>query len=289
MHGDRIGQGLVPLCKVLLDGHGFRDLLLHIMNLDVTELRDFYARPLGHMVRRILLHRLRARTRQVDRGTVIGLGFATPYLNSFRGDVLNLGALMPATQGAIVWPAANRSLTALVDEAHLPLADNSVDLLLGIHCLEAAERPRPLLREIWRVLKPEGRLILIVPNRTSIWARLDSTPFGHGRPFSRAQLMRLLGESLFSATNWSNALHVPPIEWPVIMRSATSFERVGAWLTPGIGGVMLVEAHKEIAAPIGGYRRLPIQEAGGLVPAANPSSPRDSVRRISPELQLLAL
>ena len=55
------------------------------MHIDVTDLRDFYLTPLGQIVRRILLHRLRARWRHVDGQTVIGLGFATPYLGSLRG------------------------------------------------------------------------------------------------------------------------------------------------------------------------------------------------------------
>ena len=48
------------------------------MQLDVTELRDFYRRPLGQIVRRLLLHRLRARWRHLEGQTVIGLGFASP-------------------------------------------------------------------------------------------------------------------------------------------------------------------------------------------------------------------
>ena len=56
------------------------------MRPDVTELMEFYARPLGGMVRRILAHRIRARGRRVPGATVIGLGFATPYLGSFRAE-----------------------------------------------------------------------------------------------------------------------------------------------------------------------------------------------------------
>ena len=221
------------------------------MYSDITELSDFYRRPLGQMVRRLLIHRLRARAGSGSDQTVIGLGFATPYLAALDHSGARVGALMPAAQGALVWPEKNRVQVALVDEENLPLGDNSVDILLGVHCLEGAERVRRLLREFWRVLKPEGRLILVVANRASLWASLDRSPFGHGRPYSRAQLQRLLAESLFSATSWTYALHVPPVEWSIVTRSATTFERVGSRLAPGIGGVILVEAHKELASPIG--------------------------------------
>lgn len=256
------------------------------MYCDVTELRDFYARPLGQMVRRLLTHRIRARFRNVAGQTVVGLGFVTPYLNTFRGEAAHVAALMPAGQGALVWPADGKVLTALAEEAQFPLADNSVDVLIAVHCLEGAERVGPLLRELWRVLKPEGRMLLVVANRTSIWARLDRTPFGHGRPFSRMQLERLLAQSLFMATDWTNALHVPPVEWPLVMRYATNFERAGARLTPGIGGAILVEARKELAAPVEGLRKAKV--TGALAPAGKTTF-RERSRTIAQTAQRLPL
>lgn len=247
------------------------------MHLDVTELRDFYQRPLGQLVRRLLLHRIRARWRHMERKTVMGLGFPAPFLGAFRGEVGRLGALMPMEQGALAWPKDGARLAVLVEEEHLPLADNAVDFLLAVHCLEVAERPRPLLREMWRVLTPEGRLLMIVPNRRSVWARLDTTPFGQGRPYSRGQLQRLLSDALFTPLEWANALHVPPIERRVVLRSATLFERIGARLSLGFGGVIIVEARKEVAALIGKpakARRRPglVPVPGGGAPARAPPS-----------------
>jgi len=246
------------------------------MHHDVGELRDFYARPLGIAVRRLLAHRLRARWRNVAGETVIGLGYAPPLLGPYRDEALRIGAVMPAAQGALVWPRVGDKLTVLVDEEHLPLADNSVDKLLAVHCLETAERVRPLLREIWRVLSPQGRIMLIVPNRRSIWARTDSTPFGHGRPYSRHQLDRLLADAMFSTTGWQYVLHAPPIEHNLVLRSITGLERVGASLWPGIGGVIMVEGKKEVLAPTGRLRAAPA--LGRLVTVPAPRSARDGVR-----------
>jgi SAM-dependent methyltransferase len=220
------------------------------MQQDVVELRDFYNRPLGGMVRRLLTSRIRARWRSAHGAQLMGLGFGVPYIGMFRGEAARLGALMPAGQGAIVWPAEGKGHTVLVEEAMLPLADASVDRLLAVHCLETCERVGPLLREIWRVLTPEGRLLLIVPNRRGIWARLDSTPFGHGRPYSRGQLERLLGDALFSPLEWTTALFMPPIDRQWLVRWAIGFERVGARLWPGFAGVIIVEARKELMGAI---------------------------------------
>jgi SAM-dependent methyltransferase len=221
------------------------------MRPDVTELMDFYARPLGGMVRRILAHRIRARWRRVPGATLFGLGFATPYLGSFRGEVERLGALMPTTQGAMVWPSNGPVQTVVVEEDQLPLPDNSVDYLLAIHAVETAENVRTMLREMWRVLKPEGRILMIVPNRRSIWARLDSTPFGHGRPYSASQLEKLLSEALFTPIDWGGALYLPPIDRRLVLRSALTIERIGARTTPALAGVTIVEARKELMSPLG--------------------------------------
>ncbi len=221
------------------------------MQLDVSELQEFYTTALGQVVRRLLTHRIRARWRSVSGATLIGLGFSSPYLGSFRGEVRRVGALMPHSQGAVVWPRDGKTLSVLVEEDRLPLPDGSVDRLLGVHCLEVAERGRPLLREMWRVLAPEGRLMLIVPNRRGVWARLDNTPFGQGRPFSRRQLESLLVDALFTPFDWGGALFVPPIGRRMLLRSAPAWERMGANVSPAFAGVFIVEARKEVVAPIG--------------------------------------
>jgi SAM-dependent methyltransferase len=240
------------------------------MQHDVVGLRDFYSRPLGGIVRRLLTQRIRSRWRNARGRELVGLGFAVPYIGMFRDEAARLAALMPAHQGALVWPQSGDVLSVLVDEVMLPLPDSSVDLLLCVHCLEVAESTRPMLREIWRVLAPEGRMLLIVPNRRGLWARFDTTPFGHGRPYSRGQLERLLADTLFTPLEWTNALYMPPLNRHWAVRWATVFERMGARLWPGFAGVIIVEARKELmgalpkAVPAKGKRQ-PVPAASGLL------------------------
>lgn len=221
------------------------------MQLDVDDLLEFYSSPLGQTVRRLLTHRIRARWRGLQSSTLIGLGYSSPYLGAFRGEALHLGALMPGSQGAARWPREGASHSVLVDDDHLPLADGSVDRLLAVHCLEVADHTRHLLREMWRVLAPEGRVILVVPNRRGVWARLDNTPFGHGRPFSRRQLEQLLISAMFTPLDWGGALYFPPLGRKMLLRSSTAWERIGTGVSPGFCGVFIVEASKELIAPIG--------------------------------------
>jgi len=219
--------------------------------MDVIDLRDFYSQRLGIVARRLINRGIHACWPDAEGQRVLGIGYPTPYLGSFRGEARALAAFMPASQGAIIWPNESSVLTALIEDDRLPLADNSVDLMLAVHCLELSDSLRLLLREMWRVLKPEGRLLAIVPNRRGVWARLERTPFGHGRPYSASQLDRLLRDALFEPVSTDSALHMPPFKRPQLLGVARTIGRMSARIGPTFAGVILVEVRKEVSAPTG--------------------------------------
>ncbi len=237
------------------------------MQQDAIDLKEFYASPLGLVVRRLLGGRLRARWGEVKGARIFGLGYAVPYLGAFRGEARVAGALMPAEQGVIAWPERGQNLTVLVDEAELPLADEEADRILLVHMLEWSENTRALLRELWRVLAPDGRLLIIVPNRRGLWARVDSTPFGHGRPFSKSQLATLLKEAMFSAEGWQHALYMPPFGWRVLLNWPVFWERLGIVLWPAFSGVLMVEARKQVYAALPARARAKFRRRIVPVPA----------------------
>jgi SAM-dependent methyltransferase len=238
--------------------------------MDAKSLRDFYRTPLGGLARRQLSLVIRQRWKNLSGLTVAGAGFASPFLGPFRAEVARLACLMPQSQGALVWPRSSQCHSVLVGETQWPLPDNSVDRLLAIHCLEQAERPGPLLREMWRVLKPSGRMLIVVPNRRGLWSRIDATPFGYGLPFSRGQLETQLTDALFTPDDWGGALYFPPLNNRLLLRMAPTLERFGSGMAMGVGGVIIVEAHKEVMAPITGNVK--------VVPAQSKLSPVDTTR-----------
>src|SRR4249919_1335584 len=200
------------------------------MSIDVVDLRDFYSRQLGVVARRFIGRGIRSRWRDVSGQRVLGIGYATPYLGLFREESERCLAFMPAQQGVVKWPTTRPALAALVYEGDLPLADSAVDRVMLVHALELTNDPGALLREVWRVLASGGRLLAVVPNRRGLWARMDTTPFGSGRPYSRAQIVQLLRETSFTRTGWSEALYVPPVSgW--FLRTAVAWERTGATLS----------------------------------------------------------
>jgi SAM-dependent methyltransferase len=217
---------------------------------DIVDLRSFYAQPLGHVARRLINRSVRGRWADTRGLSVMGLGYATPYLGVFREEVERTFAFMPAAQGVVKWPSAAPSLTALVHEALLPLPDASVDRVLAIHALEMTIHAPDLLQEVWRALAAGGRLLLVVPNRRGLWARMDTTPFGHGRPYSRSQLVQLLRDALFTPVGWDEALWVPPFTRASFLRTAVAWERVGKTLSFPFAGVHIVEATKQVWRPV---------------------------------------
>ncbi len=218
------------------------------MRVDVLALQRFYASPLGEAARRAAQRRLDALWANVEGLDLLGLGYPAPFLDRFRAKARRVVAMMPAEQGAEPWPAGARSLTALADDVRLPFMDAIFDRVLLVHAIEETSAVRPLLRDIWRVMAPEGRLVVIAANRWSLWAQSGLTPFGHGRPYSRMQLATLLADAMFEPVASSRALYVPPSTWGPFVRAADAFERVGEVLWPAQGGLVLMEAVKRLYA-----------------------------------------
>lgn len=245
------------------------------MPLDVVDLRTFYAAPLGGMARRFLSKIVQDRWETCSGLSVLGIGYASPYLAHFREGAVRTLAFMPAEQGVVNWPTTGASASALVETTMLPLPDSCIDRVLVVHALELCEQPRELLSEAWRILTPGGRLILIAPNRGGLWSRVDMTPFGHGQPYSRGQLRELMRETMFSPIHWSEALYCAPFARRILLRLAPALERFGARFSLPGAGVLVVEATKQLYRPVGlrrvQRRALPIPAEPVLAPAA----PRD--------------
>src|ERR1700710_2717552 len=102
------------------------------MQLDASDLADFYEAPLGLLTRRIIARQLRLMWPSTRGSCVLGYGFAVPYLRLFQSEAERVVALMPAQQGVVAWPSV-RPLSALADEAALPFPDAFFDRILVVH------------------------------------------------------------------------------------------------------------------------------------------------------------
>jgi SAM-dependent methyltransferase len=216
------------------------------MWVNVQELRNFYHSKLGIAVQKLISGQLLSIWPSIKDQTILGIGYATPYLNNLEDRSANLFAAMPSCQGAHSWPHSTYNRVSLVDEMHLPLPDQSIDKIILVHILDYKDQCGALLRESWRVLSDGGSLLVIATNRLGVWAHFDKTPFGNVSPYTLHQLKRILEENCFSPQNHSSALYMPPIKR--LSNFADFFEKVGHRWLHKFSGVLLVEATKVVYA-----------------------------------------
>jgi SAM-dependent methyltransferase len=244
------------------------------MHTDIDDLRSFYRTVQGEVVRRRVSDEIRRFWPDLSGLDLLGLGYAAPYAREYLDTAACVTVFMPATQGAAPWPPGRANLAALIDETSLPIRDQSVDRVLLVHAIEPSESLRGLMDEVFRVLKPMGQVLAVVPNRRGLWARGETTPFGTGRPFSRGQLAQLMEQNQFSVEGWSHTLFMPPMSGKFFLRTADAWERAGGIFWPGFSGLVVMLATKQIyGLKAIGQRRKPfrlLQAIPELVPGTSP-------------------
>jgi SAM-dependent methyltransferase len=223
------------------------------MHLDVQELRNFYYRSdLGRAAQKTVRAEIAKIWPEAKGQTVVGFGFAVPFLRPYLTDARRVIALMPGPQGVIHWPSDLPNISVLCEEIYWPVETGHVDKLLVMHGLETSEQPSALLEECWRVLGPGGSALFVVPNRAGLWSRSDKTPFGFGRPYSQGQLEMQLKIHNFMPVRHAMALHQHPSHRRFWRKTAGMWERLGGSLSIiAVGGVLMVEATKRVQAPGG--------------------------------------
>lgn len=197
---------------------------------------DWYATPGGREAARLLCAAVRPLLTGSGTSRLLALGQTAPVLTRMHGLRHERVAMIVETPQR--WPLTAPSRSAVADPERLPFADALFDDALLIHALELVEHPRAVLRELWRVLSPAGRVVLVVPNRAGVWARVEALPFGRGRPYGRGTLTRLLNDAMFEVEHWSTALAAPPV------RRLRWLESALARLAPNLGGVHVVAVRK---------------------------------------------
>lgn len=242
------------------------------MRQDSLSIERFYGSDLGQATARLLRGRICDLWPSVKGMDVLGFGFPQPVLEPFADDAQTCIAALPSSGGHVRWDPTNRgNATVSVPDFRLPFVDGLFHRAILLHGLEEAENPRALRREIWRVMAPEGRIVVAAANRRGLWARAERTPFGHGRPWTRRQLTGFLSDGLFQVTASSHALFMPPLDLGLFTSAAEGWERTGEWLAPGLGGVVLVEAVKRLYSEPGG---------GAVAPATVPARARKGAAQL---------
>jgi ubiquinone/menaquinone biosynthesis C-methylase UbiE len=137
--------------------------------------------------------------------------------------------------------------------ARLPFLDRSFEAALAVTSLCFVSDPVAVLREVARVLTPDGRLVLGELNRWSLWAlvrRLEglvrSTTYRAAHFRAIGALRTLLAASGFALVRWEGMLLLPPVNNATFLRRLEPVERLGRRWAPRCGAFLAVEARPVI-------------------------------------------
>jgi len=141
------------------------------------------------------------------------------------------------------------------DPLQLPLASQSVDLVTLPHVLEFHPNPHEVLREVERVLMPEGHIVISGFNTASLWRARQAFTFGKEKatPWDAKfigllrlrEWLRLLG---FELNGGMFGCYAPPFRNRVWLERFAFMERAGARWWPITGGIYVVRAVKRVQA-----------------------------------------
>lgn len=142
---------------------------------------------------------------------------------------------------------------ALRSDVHqLPFATHSIDLVLLPHVLEFDSHPHQILREVERILVPEGSVIVVGFNPFSLWgmrralARRSDVPPWQGRYLSVARLRDWFALLGFETRSGVFGCFAPPVTQDNWLQRWGFIERLGARWWPFAGAVYAVQAIKRV-------------------------------------------
>jgi ubiquinone/menaquinone biosynthesis C-methylase UbiE len=138
------------------------------------------------------------------------------------------------------------------DGGALPFPDRRFDVVLAVTVLCFAADPRALAREMYRVLRPGGRIVLGELGRYSVWALarrvkglFRETIYRHSRFFSPGELSELLREAGFRDLAGKGAVYYPPLNRSAILKLLHPMEAVGKRWAPWSGAFLAIRGVRD--------------------------------------------
>lgn len=201
---------------------------------------SFYRTPSGKVCVGLLGERMRWFWPELRHQLVLGLGGAAPYLSAIGDETtVRIGAHFGAAQADMPFQSGQ---CCVVDPANLPFEEQKFDRVLLVHALQGRDNPVPLLRAAARVLRDDGRMLMVVPSRLGGRARLRRTPFARDMSFTRHKLRQYLAAAMLRPEQWDEAVFLPASQVCRTVRRGRRMDIAGKVFCPGGGSLILVEA-----------------------------------------------
>jgi SAM-dependent methyltransferase len=175
-----------------------------------------------------------------------------PHLNALAENRMPLQALLLQSNDSLVQTEPFHWHPIQGSPNELPFASESIDLLVLPHVLEFAADPHQILREVERVLRPEGRLVISGFNPASLWgirqylSRLIGAPYlpRDGQFISLIRVKDWLQLLNFTLDRGHFGCYKFPLQGQSGMARMDFLEPMGNRWWPIFGAVFLVSAIK---------------------------------------------
>ncbi|WP_407276692.1 class I SAM-dependent methyltransferase [Halothiobacillus sp. DCM-1] len=211
-----------------------------------TRRTDWYQTPVGRLIGKELADLI---TRLAD--------------DAFGYQALTIGAVLPEPPALRIRQhsqlAATRAELApwvgarvQVEFEALPIASESVDLLIALHVLESHRDPHDIMRELDRILRPEGRMLIVGINPLSLWhlasrLRPESALAGsHHAPWRVVDWLKLLGYAIHGVHHWGG---VCPTSRPGVYEKTAAWRRVSGRGLGIMHGFYVIDAVRRVSTP----------------------------------------
>jgi len=164
-------------------------------------------------------------------GALLDVGCGTGNLWSFVAGRFDryIGADVVRHDG---FPESGEFYRVDMDTGRIPLDDGSVDTVIAVETIEHVENPRAFVRELTRLVRPGGRVIVTTPNQRSALSLLTLHVKGHFQAFAERpglypahitalleiDLLRIAGECglVDARIRYTNSGRIPGVSarWP---------------------------------------------------------------------------
>lgn len=216
-------------------------------DLSGTAFTAWYNQPLGHELTLLETEQLDSTVATLPVCHTLQLGPFIKLLKSKKAfrfkQCIYTSPDLPSTLGTVYAQSVY---------THLPFRDHSFELVILPHILEFETATLPILEECWRVLTPNGYLVILGFNPWSLWgicrlfaSRWTATPWNghfHSAEKLQRQLKRLKAHIILT----KNFFYRPPINNENFLTRTRWLEKVLRLLLPTNGGAYLIMVQKRV-------------------------------------------
>ncbi|RZI43287.1 SAM-dependent methyltransferase [Herbaspirillum sp. HC18] len=208
--------------------------------------------PTGSYVRAWQQARLDMLTSDIFGFNAVQIGL--PQMNALQANRMPNKWLTDTHLPAETEDGKKSSIVVVHDFTELPFASQSLDLIVLPHVLEFASEPHQILREVERVLRPEGQVIITGFNPASLWGlrqvagRLTGAHFlpQDGEFISLPRLKDWLKLLSMEVNRGHFGCYAPPCLTEKWLTRFAFMEQAGDRWWPYLGAVYVVQAIKRI-------------------------------------------